>query len=314
MRPRAWLGRAALSSLVVCCACSKRDTTAGTAETGAQAEASSTVTHDSGSVNGTHAPSDGGVTNVLPVPTEKVAKMLNPDNLPTYSGPTGSVEGIVRVVGESAAVVTNDFSRCPDSAKTWGHSFREGPANSAGARPLADAVVVATGYRGFIPERREAKEAKIEACAYTSRTITMTYGQALDVKNVSKEFWTPMFDQGGSVVLRMATPNGDPVRLYPKEPGHYTLIDRDRKYVNVDVYAFLHPLHTATDIAGHYRIDGLPVGKLKISTMHRKIAATAEQELVVEAGIVKQVDLELKNEPKDAGVSVDAGRPRPIVH
>jgi len=136
----------------------------------------------------------------------------------------------------------------------------------------------------------------------------MTFGQRIEVKNLSRDFWTPVLEPGTNMVLMMAPPNGgDPAKIYPKKPGHYVLLDRDRKYAVVDVYTFLHPLHASTDTAGHFRIDGLPVGKLKLSTMHPQIAeSTAEQEITVEAGVVQKVDLVLKNVNRDAGAA-DAG-------
>lgn len=266
---------------------------------------------------------DAGIINVTPVPTSAVSDMLNPEKLPPYAGPMGSVEGTISVIGDPPFPVTGDFSRCPDAVRTWGHAFREGPPTAGaagGARPLGDAIVVVTGYRGFfVPEKQEAKEARIDGCAYTSRTATVTFGQRIDVKNVSTDFWTPVLEPGTNMVLMMATPKGDPAKIYPKKPGHYLLLDRDRKYVVVDVYVFLHPLHTSTDVVGHYRIDGLPVGKVKISTTHPQVDANAESDLTVQEGVVHKVDLVLKNVNKDAGApavpdaGADAGY-RPILH
>jgi hypothetical protein len=228
--------------------------------------------------------------------------MVNPDKLPEYSGPTGSIEGTITVTGDPAPVNHADFSRCPDAEKTWGHLFREGAPGPNGARPLADAIVVVTGYQGFyLPETREAKEIRIEGCATTTRTLTLTYGERIEVKNLSKDFWTPVLEPQPNVVLMMATPGGDPAKIYPKKPGHYLLADRDRKYAVVDVYAFLHPLHAASSVTGFYRIDGVPVGKLKVSSTHPQIGSTAEADVTVAAGVVHKVDLVLKNVNKDAG-------------
>jgi hypothetical protein len=251
---------------------------------------------------GISARPDGGTLNATPVPTASVAAMVNPDKLPEYSGPTGSIEGTITVTGDPAPVTHADFSRCPDAEKMWGHTFREGPPGPNGARPLADAIVVVTGYKGFyLPETKEAKEVRIEGCATTTRTLTLTYGERIDVKNTSKDFWTPVLEPGSTMVLMMATPGGDPAKIYPKKPGHYLLSDRDRKYAVVDVYAFLHPLHTASSITGFYRIDGVPVGKLKVSSTHPQIDSNAEADVNVAAGVVHKVDLVLKNANKDAG-------------
>jgi hypothetical protein len=262
---------------------------------------------DAGASASSSTRADAGTSTPNPIPAASVAAMVNPDKLPAYSGPTGSIEGTITVTGDPAPATPADFSRCPDAEKMWGHAFREGPKGANGARPLADAVVVITGYKGFyLPETQDAKELRIEGCAPTTRTLTLTYGERIEVKNLSKDFWTPMLEPGPNLVLMMATPGGDPAKIYPKKPGHYLLLDRDRKYAVVDVYAFLHPLHTASAPSGYYRIDGVPVGKLKVSTTHPQIDSSAEADVTVAAGVVHKVDLVLKNVNKDASAPAAA--------
>jgi hypothetical protein len=250
---------------------------------------------------------DASPVNATALPMASVAAMLNPDKLPAYTGPTGSIEGTITVRGLKAPATPADFHRCPDAEKTWGTLFREGEG-----RALADVVVAVTGYEGFyVPEKEEAKTLVIRDCAFEQRTLTLTYGQRIEVKNETKEFWTPILEPGPNMVLRMATPKGDPVRIYPKNPGHYILRDHDRRYSEVDVYAFLHPLHTATDLAGHYRIDGVPVGKLKVSARHPRIEFEKSVELEVKAAVIHKVDFVIDFEQPDAGKTYDAGQPYP---
>ena len=235
--------------------------------------------------------------------------MVNPQNLPAYAGPTGSVEGTITVTGDPAPATPADFSRCPDAEKVYGHAFREGPLSGT-KRWLADAVVAVTGYGDFyVREKDEAEEVTIEGCGFSQRTVTMTFGQRLEVKNLTKQFWTPKLDPPQSGMMMMATPGGDAVKLYPKQPGHYHLIDHDRKYAVDDLYAFLHPLHTASKVGGTYRIDGVPVGKVKVNTSHPKIRdAEAAQEIEIKEGVVAKVDLELVYKtPAPAPAEVDAG-------
>ena len=260
---------------------------------------------------------DAAPINATPLPTASIAKMVNPQRLPAYAGPTGSVEGTISVVGDPAPETPADFRRCPDAAKAYGRAFREGePASPGGARWLADAVVAITGYGDFfVPEKDEAEEVTIEGCGLARRTVTMTFGQRLEVKNLTKEFWTPKLDPAGTGVMMMATPGGDPVKLYPKQPGHYHIVDHDRKWLVDDLYAFLHPLHTASKVGGTYRIDGVPVGKVTVNTSHPKIGGVdASKEIEITEGTVTKVDLTLEHKPPpDAGAPVDAG-PQPRLH
>ncbi len=295
------------ASVVLClalAACSKCDEPQGT---GAPKDA------DTPEVYSIKMP-DGGsdIVNTTTLPAASIAAMVNPDKLPTYEGPTGSVEGTVFVTGDPPVATPADFSRCPDAEKIWGQSFRQGAPNASGARTLADAIVGVTGYKGFVPEKTEAKRITIAGCGFERRTATLTFGQELDVYNESAEFWTPILEPGVSGVMRMLAPHTDPLRLYPKRPGHYLLLDHDRRYAVVDVYVFLHPLHTATTTSGSYRIDGIPVGKVRVSTTHPRFEGEVSTELDVKPGVVNHVDLTLKHVHKDAGPAIvgdDGGRP-----
>ncbi len=261
---------------------------------------------------------DASPINVTPIPTANIAKMVNPQKLPAYAGPTGSVEGTIFVTGDPAPATPADFTRCPDAVKEYGHAFREGePKTPGGPRWLADAVVAVTGYSGyFVPAKDEAEEVTIEGCGLARRTVTMTFGQRLEVKNLTKDFWTPKLDPAQTGVMMMAPPGGDAVKLYPKEPGHYHIIDHDRKWVVDDLYAFLHPLHTSSKVGGTYRIDGIPVGKVKVSTSHPRIGnAEASQEIEIKEGVISKIDLTLGHKaPVDAGAPADAGPPPIRLH
>lgn len=260
---------------------------------------------------------DAAVLNVTSLPTATVLKMVNPENLPAYAGPTGSVEGTITVTGEPAPEIRADFSRCPDAAKIYGRAFRDGePKTPGGPRWLADAVIAVTGYDNFfVPEKDEVEEITIVGCGYDRRTVTMTMGQRLEVKNLAKEFWTPKLDPAQTGMTMMATPGGDPVKLYPKHPGHFHLIDHDRKYAVDDVYVFRHSLHTTSKVGGTYRIDGVPLGKVTVNTSHPSIPGSeASRQLDLKEGVVERVDLELVYKPPpDAGAPVDAG-PEPRLH
>jgi hypothetical protein len=247
--------------------------------------------------------------NVTPIPAASVAAYMNPAHLPPYAGPTGSVEGTIRVAGPPSPVSKGvDFGTCPDGARMYGSLFREGPAGPDGSRPLADALVAVTGYSGFyLPERNEAQVLEIRDCAFASRTVAMTFGQRLEIANKTPELWAPMLTQAPMPVLMMATSNGDPVRLYPPHPGYYTLVDKGKHpWATVDVYALLHPLHAVSDEAGHYRIDGVPVGKLKVNARLAAIQREASAEVNVVAGAVQTADLVIQyaqapEVPHDAG-------------
>ena len=250
----------------------------------------------------------------FPVPKASVDLVLDPEGFPPYEGATGSVEGTIRVQGPPAPSVAVNTSQCPAALDTYGKLFREGtPDTPNGPRALADAVVVVIGYTGFyLPDRNDAVKVTITpSCAYPTRTIAITYGQRLDISNQSKLLFAPALDDSMTTAVMVAPPQekGDPVRLYPDKAGYFKLIDRMEPYVREDLYVFRHSLHAVTDRAGHYRIDGVPVGTLKVGVHHPTVDADAEAPVDVVAGVVQKVDLTLTFKPKPKAQVGDAGAP-----
>jgi hypothetical protein len=255
---------------------------------------------------------DAAPLNAAPVSTALVAKALNPDNLPAYAGPTGSVEGTITITGDPPPETPKDFKRCPDGVKEYGHAFREGQAG--GRRWLADANLSITGYSGyFVQPKGEAEELTIKDCGFERRTVTMTFGQRLEVKNLTKEYWTPKLEPAQTTVMMMATPHGDSVKLYPKEPGHYRIVDHDRKYATADLYVLRYALHGTSRVGGAFRIDGVPVGKMKLIASHPALSDVQTKDIEIKDGVVTRMDFELTYKAPDAGAPIDAG-PGPRLH
>jgi hypothetical protein len=237
---------------------------------------------------------------------EAVASATNPNSSPTYSGPTGSVEGTITVTGDPAPGSGFDFSKCPDAERIYGKTFREGAPLPDGSRPLADALVVITGYAGFvIAEKNPVKRVTFEGCAFSARTIDLTFGQQIAVSNKDAKLHAPQIDDNVLPALMVAPPNGDPVYVYPRKPGHALLSDQmGPAYVVADVYSIYQPLHTTSDLSGHYRVDGVPVGKLEVNVRLKTINKDVIRPVEVIAGVVQKVDITLEyHAPIDAGAA-----------
>ncbi len=256
------------------------------------------------------------------LPAASVQAFVNREHLPPYTGPTGSVEGTVTLVGDPSPETKNrDYSKCPRGAEAYKKLFREGPARPDGSRPVADVLVVVTGYSGaYLPEQREARLVTIDDCVLGSRTIDMTIGQKLDIQNrMADKIFAPAFVQTPSVLALVAPPGGDPVSLYPQTPGLLTLYDRfgaGSAYLSAEVYVLVQPLHAVTDLNGHYRMDGVPVGDLKVNALLGVVQKQATKPANIRANVVETVDLELEYKtPKvpdlgQAKPASDGGRPR----
>jgi hypothetical protein len=240
-----------------------------------------------------------------PIPQQVIDAMVNPSHLPAYDGQTGSVEGTIYVIGPSAPDVKVDSTRCPAAIDTYGKLFREGtPPNPGEARPLGDAVVAIFGYGGYyLPEKSPAAQVQAGvACGYATRTLAITFGQRIEVTNQSKYPFAPMLEGDSSPAVMMAAPlgAGDPIKLYPRRPGHLAMGDLMQPYVREDLYVLRNPLHAVSGLDGHYRIDGVPVGKLTVGAQHPTVASEAKAPVEVLPNVVTKVDITLEYAPKAA--------------
>ena len=251
------------------------------------------------------APSSGASADVFPLPPETVQAVVNPQGLPVYNGPTGSVEGTIRVVGPPAPPEHVDVTRCPAAIDTYGKLFREGvPSTPGGPRALPDAVVVAVGTADdsavYVPEKEPAVRVTIgPSCAYPLRTVAMTFGQRLEVANQSRMPFAPTINRAEDTAIMVAPPEerGAAVKLYPRQAGYALLGDKLEPFVHEDLYVFRHPMHAVSDLSGHYRIDGVPVGIRKVGAHHPGINADADAQVDVVEGIVQNVDLTITYKP-----------------
>ncbi|HXN33603.1 MAG TPA: hypothetical protein VN894_17160 [Polyangiaceae bacterium] len=253
---------------------------------------------------GGHAAPTASAPNALGLPSDRVAAVVNPMNLKPYSGPTGSVEGTVFVRGPDAPEVSGiDVRACPAALDTYGKVFRAGPRRADGARPLADAIVVVTGYSGYLPEKNEAERVTISAnCGYPSRSIALTFGQRLDIANDSTLPFAPYLEGGPQLTVMVAPPQqkGEPVKLFPARADFFPLRDQLQKFVREDVYVLRQPLHAVSDTQGHFRIDGVPAGRVKIGARLAAILDEADKDVDVRSGNVESVELFLTYAPADA--------------
>jgi len=111
---------------------------------------------------------------------EAVAKSLNPQGLPAYSGPVGGVRGMVTVSGDAPPTLQEVAAKipdtCPRALEMQRKLFREGLERS-----LADVLITVTEYQGFIKPRSETVRVEAKGCAFDANVIGMVYGQRLDV-------------------------------------------------------------------------------------------------------------------------------------
>lgn len=235
----------------------------------------------------------------VPISQERIDAVLNPRKLEAYDGPVGVVEGTVRIEGPEAPKVDVAIpSGCGDALASYSKLFREGTG-----RTLGDALVTVTEYEGYVPRKREAKEVPIRGCAFDTRTIAVTFGERLEINNRDTRIsYLPQLLGSRHPVDIVAVPKGDPVRLYPTDVGHYVLGDgMARKWMHADVFVLKYPTHDVTGLDGKFRIEGVPVGKVRLTAYLPAIDTSVDREVEVKPDGVTEVELTLKYESKKGG-------------
>jgi hypothetical protein len=243
------------------------------------------------------------VPSGLPGQLEAISRTVNPQNEPAYSGPTGSVRGIVTATGDASPVATEHLAqikgKCPEAREVYGHVFREGMMRS-----LADVLVAVTGYSGYVPATESRQTVSARGCAFSTRTIALTFGQALDVVSKDGEGYAPNLLGSRMQAQMLALPGGAPSTLYPPQPGHYELTDSIKLFMLADVFVVKYATHDVTSLDGRYEIKGIPVGKVRLNALLPAINTSVEKEIEIKAGETLEVPLELRFDAKAVAKAV----------
>jgi hypothetical protein len=226
-----------------------------------------------------------------PASPADVAKIMNPKGQAPYSGPVGSLRGHVRIKGDPPpdAGLSFPIGKCGEAAATYGRLFRVGQDGA-----LADALVTVVNYDGFVPERDEAEKVTLHGCALSRRTLALSFGQRIEIANLDPtEPYMPYLDGGAFTAVMVAVPKGDPVKLYPQQPGHYLIRDQlPKPFMTADVFVLKFATHDVTDLDGEFEINGIPVGKVLTSAFLPSINADTKKPIEIKEG-VNTLDFEL---------------------
>ena len=268
---------------------------------GKKTDAAASSASGSGTARGSAVPSvfkpAAPVASGLPFRPEQVSPVVNPENAPAYSGPTGSVRGLVTASGDLPSVASAHLAQikgdCPEARDAYGHVFREGMMRS-----LADVLVAVTGYAGYVPAREPKQIVSARGCAFSTRTVALTFGQALDVVSKDGQGYAPNLLGAHMQAQLLALPGGAPSTLYPPQPGHYELTDDIKVFMLADVFVLKYATHDVTNLDGRYEIKGIPVGKARISALLPGTGAVVEKDIEIKAGEALELPLQLSFDAK----------------
>jgi hypothetical protein len=222
---------------------------------------------------------------------EAVAKSLNPQGLPPYSGPVGGIRGIVTVSGDPAPTVQEVAGKipdtCPRALEMQRKLFRQGLERS-----LADVLITVTEYQGFVKPRSDVVRVDAKGCAFDANVIAMVYGQRLDVYSRDSQPYMPRLVGVPSYTLRVAMPGGGPVPVFPPQPGRYLLVEETRDYMRSELYVLNYPTFDVTGLDGAFEITGIPAGEVKVTAFWPALGKVNEQRIKIQSGVSQELKFE----------------------
>jgi hypothetical protein len=183
-----------------------------------------------------------------------------------YAGPKATLHGMVRISGDEPPRTQWVYDpECRGAIATYGALFRKGPEGE-----LADAIVAVTHYvPTYIPPAKEAVEVTIKDCAYSTRSIAMTDGQHIEVRNLDAlTSYVPHLDGARAPATVVAVPRGPAVKLFSRGDQRYWLRDQmGRPFMVAHTFHFPYSTTNVTGLDGRYRIEGIPAGKVNVSVL-----------------------------------------------
>jgi hypothetical protein len=222
---------------------------------------------------------------------EAVAKSLNPQGLPAYSGPVGGIRGLVTVSGDPPPTLQEVAAKipdtCPRALEMQRKLFRQGLERS-----LADVLITVTEYQGFIKPRSDAVRVEARGCAFDANVIAMVYGQRLDVYSRDNQPYMPRLIGVPSYTLRVAMPGGGPVPVFPPKPGRYLLVEETRDYMRSELYVLNYPTFDVTGLDGAFEITGIPAGDAKVTAFWPALGKVSEQRVNIQSGVTQDLKFE----------------------
>lgn len=247
------------------------------------------------------------LASVLP-PQDQVQAIVNSKGLEPYTGPTGTVRGVVRATGDAPARLPKILAKieqgCTRSAETFGVVFREGKE-----RALADVLVAVTGYQGYVPAPDTEVLVEAKGCAWDRRTVAMTYGQRMRIVGKDKRPYVPEILGQPMPAQLFVLPSAPTLDISPQQPGRFKLVDSMRLYNIAELFVLPYATVDVTDLSGSFEIKGIPTGPVKVNAFLPQTGKVVEKEVTIEEGKVLELEFEL---PFDRATWDQTPQPTPL--
>lgn len=253
----------------------------------------------------------------FPLDDKAIDAIVNPAGATEYTGPTGAVEGVVKVTGDAPRVrpMVALPKECEPAVANHAPEYRAGPKGE-----LADALVGVIKTAAYVRPSRADKVVTIRGCSILPTVIDLSLGQRLLVGNDDGSPYTPTLPTR-SVITRLAIKAQSPVPLFLTSVGAFGMTwlpgaPPGSDVPSATIFVLPNALHMTTDLDGKFRVANIPVGKARLVVSHIGMPEFGV-DIDVKAGEVVKVDVPMtyKNPALAPAASGSAsGRPFNPIH
>jgi hypothetical protein len=213
-------------------------------------------------------------------------------------GPTGTIEGVVRIEGPLPAATPIELPStfaakrgCADAARRYAQAFDvSSPGPIGGA--LVSAEARAPGLGPVV-----TRTITVRDCDVAQRYIFAKENDIIELESIAHDPHLPVVVGTGESINQLLIPRQNPRRLVFTSPGQYPITFRDLPpFAGAMIYRLRQRFIDTTDVQGHYRITDVPVGTVIV---HAWIQGAVESRgtAVVTAGQTTQLDFRLNPAP-----------------
>ena len=249
---------------------------------------------------------------VRAAPTSADVPAASPPSIPAANGPTGAVEGVVRLTGTlpppQPVVIDHDVSRmrgCADSAR----GYYANPFGITAPGPLPEALVTVDAHSAAPPASRR-RYVTFNDCSIEPRILAMSLNDVLVMHaSTDAHHLTKVDGMGATIAQMLMTTEDQEKRLV--HPGRYLIHSvLVPTWMQTPLVVTPNWFYDQTNREGHYRIDGVPVGT---HTMHAWFPGVGpvDATITIAAGATAQQDFAVSPLPPSAvrppGPPADAG-------
>lgn len=252
-------------------------------------------------------------TRPAPVASDAPTAAARP-NAPRPVGPTGAVEGVVRLTGSvpppRPVVIDADVARmrgCAESAR----GYYASPFGITAPGPLP-AALVSVDTRGLPAPPARRRYATFQDCSIEPRVLAMGLNDTLVLHAATDAHHLTKVDGLGATIAQMLMPAEDQEKRVQR-PGRYILhsvLFPHWMQTPIVVSPQIHWYYDQTNQEGRYRVEGLPAGTYTVHAWFPG-AGTADASVTITAGATTQQDFALTalppSELRPPGPPADAG-------